>query len=139
MSITKCWTSLALLSFLAFVPNFASCEIHGKTLKVILNANKNGPYLGLVIPNLFELSPFLQHPSYKPTNLTIDFAGMYMHKFLQAFVTWRQCSWTWRLFFDLQGGGFDLERLVESKLCLLWLALAWYHCCQTSIALRAHI
>ncbi|XP_075522510.1 bark storage protein A [Primulina tabacum] len=75
MSTTKFLTSLALLSFLAFVPNFASCEIHGNTLKEILNANKNGPYLGIVIPNLFELSPFLQHPSYEPTNLTIDFAG----------------------------------------------------------------
>ncbi|KAH0645213.1 hypothetical protein KY284_033097 [Solanum tuberosum] len=38
-------------------------------------ANKKGPYLGLVIPNLFEMNPLLQHPSYKPSDLTIDYAG----------------------------------------------------------------
>ncbi|KAK4730189.1 hypothetical protein R3W88_023177 [Solanum pinnatisectum] len=38
-------------------------------------ANKKGPYLGLVIPNLFEMNPLLQRPSYKPSDLTIDYAG----------------------------------------------------------------
>ncbi|KAL8499212.1 hypothetical protein ACS0TY_022258 [Phlomoides rotata] len=53
----------------------AKGEIPGNTQRLINEANQNGPYLGLVIPNLFELNPLLQHPSYTPTNLTIDFAG----------------------------------------------------------------
>ncbi|XP_057776025.1 bark storage protein A [Salvia miltiorrhiza] len=46
-----------------------------KTLIQINKANRNGPYLGLVIPNQFELNPLLQHPSYVPSNLTIDVSG----------------------------------------------------------------
>ncbi|KAH6835830.1 Phosphorylase superfamily protein [Perilla frutescens var. hirtella] len=46
-----------------------------RTQRLINEANKDGPYLGLVIPNMFEMNPLLQHPTYKPTNLTIDFAG----------------------------------------------------------------
>nr|GEW13127.1 bark storage protein A-like [Tanacetum cinerariifolium] len=38
-------------------------------------ANKNGPYLGLVIPNLFEMNPLLSNPHYKSTKLVIDYAG----------------------------------------------------------------
>ncbi|KAF7817130.1 Bark storage protein A [Senna tora] len=38
-------------------------------------ANKKGPYLGLVIPNAFELNPLLQSPNYTSTKIIIDFAG----------------------------------------------------------------
>ncbi|XWS26331.1 hypothetical protein CRYUN_Cryun26dG0023100 [Craigia yunnanensis] len=42
--------------------------------KLIDEANMNGPYLGLVIPNLFEMNPLLQHPNYASTDFTIDVA-----------------------------------------------------------------
>ncbi|THG01417.1 hypothetical protein TEA_020195 [Camellia sinensis var. sinensis] len=42
---------------------------------MISEANKNGPYLGLVIPNLFEMNPLLQSLSFTSSNLTIDFQG----------------------------------------------------------------
>ncbi|GMP94861.1 hypothetical protein CsSME_00044142 [Camellia sinensis var. sinensis] len=50
--------------------------LNGETQKMISEANKNGPYLGLVIPNLFEMNPLLQSPSFTSSNLTIDFQGI---------------------------------------------------------------
>ncbi|XP_019184967.1 PREDICTED: bark storage protein A-like [Ipomoea nil] len=47
----------------------------GKTRMLIENANKKGPYLGVVIPNMFEMNPLLEHSSYKPSTLIIDYAG----------------------------------------------------------------
>ncbi|PIN00490.1 Adenosylhomocysteine nucleosidase [Handroanthus impetiginosus] len=64
---------LLILTFLALNYN-ANGEIHGKTQRKISRANRYGPYLGIVIPNQFELNPLLQHPSYTPHD-TIDFAG----------------------------------------------------------------
>ncbi|XP_054797283.1 uncharacterized protein LOC129302426 [Prosopis cineraria] len=43
--------------------------------KAIDAANRGGPYLGLVIPNSFELDPLLQSPNYTASQLVIDFAG----------------------------------------------------------------
>ncbi|KAL3819013.1 hypothetical protein ACJIZ3_004918 [Penstemon smallii] len=62
--------------FLTIIPHhIINGEIPEKTQSLINKVNKKGPYLGLVIPNLFEMNPLLQHPSYKPSNLTIDFSG----------------------------------------------------------------
>ncbi|KAL8259583.1 hypothetical protein R6Q59_027536 [Mikania micrantha] len=49
--------------------------LHGATKKKVDEANKNGPYLGLVIPNTFELDPLLNNPNYESTNRVIDYAG----------------------------------------------------------------
>ena len=38
-------------------------------------ANSNGPYLGLVIPNLFEMNPLLESSNYTSANRSIDIAG----------------------------------------------------------------
>ncbi|KAA8521809.1 hypothetical protein F0562_012482 [Nyssa sinensis] len=56
-------------------PQETNAEIDGKTGKLINQANENGPYLGVVIPNLFEMNPLLESSSFNSTNLTIDFAG----------------------------------------------------------------
>ncbi|KAI3454082.1 hypothetical protein Pfo_010745 [Paulownia fortunei] len=66
---------LVIFTFLTLMLCHVNGGIPGKTQRLINKANKNGPYLGLVIPNLFEMNPLLQHPSYKPSNLTIDVAG----------------------------------------------------------------
>ena len=54
-------------------------EVNGglpaKTQPMIAEANRNGPYLGLVIPNLFEMNPLLQSPSFTSSNFIIDIAG----------------------------------------------------------------
>ncbi|GMN39958.1 hypothetical protein TIFTF001_009176 [Ficus carica] len=47
-----------------------------KTRNLIYKANKNGPYLGLVIPNLFEMNPLINSPDNTPTNLTIYISGV---------------------------------------------------------------
>ncbi|KAH7524193.1 hypothetical protein FEM48_Zijuj06G0093100 [Ziziphus jujuba var. spinosa] len=52
-----------------------NATIPPKTNKLINKANKNGPYIGIVIPNLFELNPLLNHPDFKAKNLTIDISG----------------------------------------------------------------
>ena len=46
-----------------------------ETRKMIDKANQNGPYLGLVIPNLFEMNPLISSPDYTPDDLTIDISG----------------------------------------------------------------
>ncbi|XP_061354708.1 bark storage protein A-like [Gastrolobium bilobum] len=55
----------------AFVSGALTSELQSKIAK----ANQKGPYLGLVIPNSFELDPLLQNPSYTPSDTIIDFAG----------------------------------------------------------------
>ncbi|XP_024190576.1 bark storage protein A [Rosa chinensis] len=55
--------------------NGASAALSKETLELIAKANENGPYLGLVIPNSFEMDPLLQSPNFTSSNLTIDFSG----------------------------------------------------------------
>lgn len=62
-------------ALLALVLQQTNGALNPKTQRLVIKANKNGPYLGLVIPNLFEMNPLLQSPSFIPTNLTIDFSG----------------------------------------------------------------
>ncbi|KAF2304444.1 hypothetical protein GH714_031518 [Hevea brasiliensis] len=45
------------------------------TLELINKANEDGPYLALVIPNLFEMNPLLQSPNFTANDLIIDFSG----------------------------------------------------------------
>ncbi|XP_058780676.1 bark storage protein A-like [Vicia villosa] len=54
--------------------SLVSCALTPKLQNKIAKLNKEGPYLGLVIPNSFELNPLLQNPGYTP-NTTIDFSG----------------------------------------------------------------
>ncbi|XP_021277358.1 bark storage protein A-like isoform X2 [Herrania umbratica] len=53
----------------------ADGAVSAEVQKLIHQANLNGPYVGLVIPNLFELSPLLRHPNFTSTNFTIPFSG----------------------------------------------------------------
>lgn len=53
----------------------ANGALSEKIQEAINEANLNGPYLGLVIPNLYEMDPLLQSPNFTSSNLTIDFAG----------------------------------------------------------------
>lgn len=66
---------VALVALLSLEVQEANAYLHGKTRALIDYANKNGPYLGIVIPNLYEMDPLLQHPSYKASKLVIDFQG----------------------------------------------------------------
>ena len=60
---------------LMFHERQANDAISADAQKLIDEANMNGPYLGLVIPNLFEMNPLLQHPNYTSTDFTIDVTG----------------------------------------------------------------
>ncbi|XP_012571582.1 bark storage protein A-like [Cicer arietinum] len=55
--------------------SFVSCALTSKLQRKIAKINKEGPYLGLIIPNSFELNPLLQNPGYTPSDNIIDFAG----------------------------------------------------------------
>ena len=74
--------SIIFLLFVIFDQRGANGEIPKKTMYLINRANIKGPYLGVIIPNTFELNPLLQSPSFTPSKLTIDFAGIYIHKLL---------------------------------------------------------
>ncbi|XP_050263996.1 bark storage protein A-like [Quercus robur] len=63
------------LSVLMLLNAQGNGALTAQTQKMIPKANKDGPYLGLVIPNLFELYPLLQSPNYTSNNRTIDIAG----------------------------------------------------------------
>ncbi|KAL4194040.1 hypothetical protein AMTRI_Chr05g57240 [Amborella trichopoda] len=67
--------SLGFLFVLYSVQSDAA--VLGKTLKRIAKLNRNGPYMGLVIPNSFEMNPLLQSPSFQPNESLpyVDFAG----------------------------------------------------------------
>ncbi|CAJ1973881.1 unnamed protein product [Sphenostylis stenocarpa] len=54
---------------------FVSCALTSELQSKIAKANQEGPYLGLIIPNSFELDPLLQNPGYTPGDTIIDFAG----------------------------------------------------------------
>ncbi|KAF4351632.1 hypothetical protein F8388_003285 [Cannabis sativa] len=46
-----------------------------KTQNLINKINNKGPYLGVVIPNLFEQNPLLNSPDYTPIDVVIDISG----------------------------------------------------------------
>ncbi|OIW10008.1 hypothetical protein TanjilG_32748 [Lupinus angustifolius] len=54
---------------------FVSCVLTSKLQSKIAKVNQKGPYLGLIIPNSFELGPLLQNPGYTPSHTIIDFSG----------------------------------------------------------------
>ncbi|CAL0312492.1 unnamed protein product [Lupinus luteus] len=54
---------------------FVSCALTSTLLSKIAEVNEEGPYLGLIIPNSFELNPLLQNPGYTPSDTIIDFSG----------------------------------------------------------------
>ena len=58
--------------------SFVSCALTPKLHRKIAKINKEGPYLGLIIPNSFELNPLLQNPGYAASDNIIDFAGKCM-------------------------------------------------------------
>lgn len=47
------------------------------TWRAISNINREGPYIGIVVPNPFELNPLLQSPSFVADHKFpyLDFAG----------------------------------------------------------------
>ncbi|KAJ9559179.1 hypothetical protein OSB04_013793 [Centaurea solstitialis] len=73
--LTKIFFFLLFVLVFVSLQDLANGAINGSTKKMIEKANKNGPYLGLVIPNMFEMNPLLSNPNYKSTKLVIDYAG----------------------------------------------------------------
>lgn len=66
---------LFLLAFMWITAQHSSGALTSELQKKIDKANQDGPYLGLVIPNTFEMDPLLQSPSFISSNNTIEFAG----------------------------------------------------------------
>lgn len=61
----------------AGVIGIADAAVNQYTWGRIARINLEGPYLGIVVPNSFEMSPLLQSPSFVPHSKLpyIDFAG----------------------------------------------------------------
>ncbi|XP_076908548.1 bark storage protein A-like [Bidens hawaiensis] len=59
----------------ALLAREANGAVFGETKRLIDMANQRGPYVGIVIPNTFELNPLLNYPEYKPSKLIVDVDG----------------------------------------------------------------
>ncbi|XP_076933978.1 bark storage protein A-like isoform X1 [Bidens hawaiensis] len=53
----------------------ANGAVFGETKRLIDKVNRKGPYVGIVIPNAFELNPLLNYPEYKAKKIVIDVDG----------------------------------------------------------------
>lgn len=69
--------STVFLAILTFSCDVVNGDISSDVQKKINSVNNKGTYLGVVIPNAFEMNPLLQSPSYSPEKTLpyIDFAG----------------------------------------------------------------
>lgn len=75
------WMLLVMLSVFVMVLEMSlmsQAAVPMSVLKQVYRANKNGPYLGIVVPNAFEMNPLLQSPSFVVDhNLPhLDFSGL---------------------------------------------------------------
>lgn len=52
--------------------------ISRKTWRAIRQADRDGPFVGLVVPNAYEMEPVLNSPAFKPTNI-LDVQGSFFH------------------------------------------------------------
>ncbi|XAR70866.1 Adenosylhomocysteine nucleosidase [Bertholletia excelsa] len=73
MSISK--TLVLVCALITLLLQETSGALHAETRKLINRVNENGPYLGLVVPNQYEMDPLLESSSFVSKNLTIDFSG----------------------------------------------------------------
>ncbi|MED6172809.1 hypothetical protein PIB30_053402 [Stylosanthes scabra] len=70
-----CMFFVALVMLFNAQNALVSCALTSKLHDDITRINEEGPYIGLVIPNSFELNPLLQNPAYTSSENIIDFAG----------------------------------------------------------------
>ncbi|XP_030543091.1 5'-methylthioadenosine/S-adenosylhomocysteine nucleosidase-like [Rhodamnia argentea] len=68
------WLALYVMVIVAGNAQDADGALPAATFKAVAEANANGPYTGIVIPNLYEMGPLLSSSSYNATGI-IDFAG----------------------------------------------------------------
>ena len=78
---------MELMVFVVLVLGFSSrCygAVSHSTMNKIYRINKEGPYLGIVVPNFFEMNPLLQSTSFVADQELpyLDFAGK--HKIIHA-------------------------------------------------------
>ncbi|KAK9058862.1 hypothetical protein SSX86_023706 [Deinandra increscens subsp. villosa] len=66
---------LVFVVSIVLLPNEANGKLLRETQRLIDEANALGPYIGVVIPNNFEMNPLLNHPEYKGTQNFIDIGG----------------------------------------------------------------
>lgn len=68
-----------VVMLMATVATPAEGFISGKTWRAIRQANRAGaPFVGLVVPNAYEMDPVLNSPGFKPSNNTpiLDIQGI---------------------------------------------------------------
>ena len=86
---------MVLLVFFVLVLGISTRTVYGavsqSTLKKIDRVNRKGPYLGIIVPNFFELSPLLQSTSFVADEKLphLDFSGTYINcPSLSLYITW---------------------------------------------------
>ncbi|XP_042498330.1 bark storage protein A isoform X2 [Macadamia integrifolia] len=80
---------LVLLGFLLLLSSISTIDgaIPSSFMKKVREVNKKGPYLGIVVPNSFEMSPLLQSSSFVADEKLayLDFAGIATELLLTLF------------------------------------------------------
>jgi hypothetical protein len=75
----KLLAGAVVLVAVALTATAAEGYISGKTWTAINRANRHGPFVGLVVPNTFEMVPVLNSPSFvaSKTIPNLDVQGTY--------------------------------------------------------------
>lgn len=60
------WLQRLLFLLLVVVPCVVSAAIPDSVTRAVRQANRHGPYIGVVVPNSFEMEPLLRSPSLSP-------------------------------------------------------------------------
>lgn len=58
-------------------------------MEEIWRINKQGPFLGIVVPNAFEMNPLLQSPSFVQDSQLpyFDFGGIYINRYIYIYIS----------------------------------------------------
>jgi hypothetical protein len=59
---------VVVLAMVALMVTAAEGFISKKTWSAIRRADRDGPFVGLVVPNTYEMDPVLSSPDFKPSN-----------------------------------------------------------------------
>ena len=132
MSSTSCRLPFLGVSLMLLVVavSCAATAVPESTARFIRRANRRGPFLGVVVPNAFEMEPLLRSPSFSPPAKGLppylDVAGtthydLHLHDEHNAFstctavMTWHACLRSVRKFWS------EIRRgLVAPAACMLF-------------------
>jgi hypothetical protein len=91
-SPAKTTTTLALLLVVAAAAAAVAAEaaaVAADAARGVRQVNRRGPYLGVVVPNGFEMEPLLRSPAFSPAKKLpyLDVAGIHTNYIHHAYIS----------------------------------------------------